>query len=51
VDALEVVVDGYRQLLLGGVLSDYVLVEKLLDLKRLGDPVGGPGLRLDLIVL
>ena len=29
-DALVVVVDGHRQLLLGGVLPDYVLIQILL---------------------
>ena len=43
VDALAVVVDGHRQLLLGGFLPDHVLIQKLLYFQRLGDLVRRPG--------
>ena len=50
VDALAVVVDRHRQLLLGGILPDHVLIQKLLHFQRLRDLVGGSRGRLDLVV-
>ena len=50
-DALVMVVDGYRQLLLGLILADDVLIEKALDLLRFWQMRGcGAGLRLPPIV-
>jgi hypothetical protein len=42
------VVDGNRQLSLGGLLTDYILIQKVFDLERLRDFVrtGRGGLRL-----
>ena len=51
VDALAVVVDGHRQLLLGGFLPDHVLIQELLYFQGLRDLVRGSGGRLDLVVL
>jgi hypothetical protein len=39
-DALVVVVDRHRQLLLGGVLADHVLIQVLLQFQRLRQLVG-----------
>jgi hypothetical protein len=51
VDALVVVVDGDRELLLGLLLADHVLVEEGLDLLRLGQVVGrGRGVALGAVV-
>jgi hypothetical protein len=50
VNPLAVVIYGHGELLFGGVLPDHVLIEKFLDLKRLGDLVGRPGRWLDLVV-
>jgi hypothetical protein len=50
VNPLAVVVYGDGELLFGGFLPDHVLIEEFLDLKRLGDLVGRPGRRLDLVV-
>jgi hypothetical protein len=45
------VVNGDRQLLLGALLADYVLVEELLDFQRLGNFVGAASGRLGLVIL
>jgi hypothetical protein len=47
-NALGVVVNGNRQLAFGGFLPDYVLIQEIFDLQRLGDLVGAGdgGLRL-----
>ena len=50
VDPLAVVVDRYRQLLLGGVLPDHVLIQKFLYFQRLGNLVGRARGGFDLIV-
>jgi hypothetical protein len=50
VNPLAVVVYGHGELLLGSILPDHVLIEKLLDLKGLGDLVGRTRRRLDLVV-
>ena len=42
VDPLAVVVNRDRQLLLGGLLPDHVLIQKLLDFQGLRDLVGVP---------
>jgi hypothetical protein len=36
VDPLAVVVDRYREFLLGGLLPDYVLIQELFDFEGLG---------------
>jgi hypothetical protein len=51
VNPLAVIVNRHRQLLLGGFLTDHVLIEELLYFQRLRDLVGGPGRGLDLVVL
>jgi hypothetical protein len=50
-DPFAVVVYGYRQLLFGGVLADYVLVKEFLYFQRLRDLIGSSDGRLYLIVL
>jgi hypothetical protein len=50
VNPLAVVVYRNRQLLFGGLLADYVLIEKFLYLERLRNLVGSSRGRLDLIV-
>jgi hypothetical protein len=50
VHALAVVVHRHRQFLLGGLLTDYVLVEKLLHFQWLGYLIRDPGGSLDLVV-
>jgi hypothetical protein len=49
-NALRVVVHGDREFPLGWLLPDYVLVEEILNLKRLGDFVGPGGGGLGLVV-
>ena len=51
VDALAVVVHRHCQFLLGGLLPNHVLVEKLLHFQRLGYLIREPGGSLDLVVL
>jgi hypothetical protein len=46
-----VIVDGDSELLLGGLLPDYVLVKEFLDLERFGDLVGNSRRGLYLVVL
>ena len=41
VDPLAVVVDGNRQLLLGGFLADHVLIQEFLYFQRFRDLIGG----------
>jgi hypothetical protein len=50
VDALAVVVHRHRELLLGGLLPDHVLIQEFLHLERLGELVGAGGGLLGLIV-
>ena len=50
VDPLAVVVHRHRQLLLGGFLPDYVLIQKLLYFQGFRDLVGSSGRSLDLVV-
>jgi hypothetical protein len=50
-DPLAVVVYGYREFLLGGVLTDYVLIKELLYFQWLRDLVGRSDGRLYLVVL
>jgi hypothetical protein len=50
VNPLAVIVNGNRQFLLGGFLTDHVLIEKLLDLQRLRNLIGSSGRRLDFII-
>jgi hypothetical protein len=45
------VVHGHRQLLLGAILPDHVLVEELLDFQWLGDLVGAASGRLGFVIL
>jgi hypothetical protein len=45
------VVDGDGELLLGGFLPNYVLIQELLHFKRFGDFIGSSRRGLDLIVL
>jgi hypothetical protein len=51
VDPLAVVVDGHRQFLLGGFLSDHVRIQKLFYFQWFRNLVWGSGGRLDLVVL
>src|ERR1019366_6686244 len=51
VDPLAVVVNRHRQLLLGGLLPDHVLIQELFHFQWFRDLVRGPGRRLDLVVL
>jgi hypothetical protein len=50
VDAFAVIIDCHRQLLLSGFLPDYVLIQKLFDLKGFRDLIGGSGRGLNLVV-
>jgi hypothetical protein len=49
-NALAVIVDSHRQFLLGGVLPDYVLVQKFLYFQWLRDLVGTAAGGLGLVV-
>jgi hypothetical protein len=51
VDALAVVVHGYRKLLLRGFLPNHVLVKELLDFQWFGNLVGAAPGRLGLVIL
>ena len=50
-DALAVVIDRHRQLLLGGFLPDHVLIQKFLHFQGLRNLVGNARGRLDFVVL
>jgi hypothetical protein len=50
-DALAMVIYGDRELFLGGLLADYVLVQKLLNFQWLRDLVGSSRGGFDFIVL
>jgi hypothetical protein len=50
VDALAMVIHGDRELLLGGVLPNHVLIEELLYFQWLGDLVETAADRLSLVV-
>jgi hypothetical protein len=50
VDPLAVVIDRNREFLLGGFLSNHVLIEELLYLQRFRNLVGNAGRGFDFIV-
>jgi hypothetical protein len=51
VNPLAVVVDRYRQLLFGGFLPDYILIQEFLNFERFRDLVRRSGRGLDFIIL
>jgi hypothetical protein len=51
VDALGMVVNGYREFPLGSFLADHILVEEILNLKRPRNLVGAGSGRFRLIVI